>query len=340
MLGKFFRIWQTGEDKPTITDENKIREMYQRKRRSVILSVVFGYGFFYIVRLTLSVAKKPMVDAGVLDVTELGIMGSVMFYVYAVGKFTNGFLSDRVNIKRFMSTGLLVSAFINLIIGLNHYFVFFVILWGINGWFQSMGSPPSVVSITQWYSRKEYGSYYGVWAASHNIGEGLTFVVTSYIVSTFGWQMGFIGPGMICIIVAIILFLTLQDRPQTYGLPHVTEYRQDYSAGKISKKSTGKLQLEVLTSKVVWKIGAAAAFLYTTRYAIHSWGPFYFQEGKGYSIEEAGWLMGLMTMFGLVGAISSGFVSDRLFGSRRNVPTLIYGSLLIVGLVIIFLAPG
>ena len=340
MLGKFFRIWKTGEDKPAITDENKIREMYQRKRRSVILSVVFGYGFFYIVRLTLSVAKKPMVDAGVLTVTELGIMGSVMFYVYAVGKFTNGFLSDRVNIKRFMSTGLLVSAFVNLIIGLNHYFVFFVILWGINGWFQSMGSPPSVVSITQWYSRKEYGSYYGVWAASHNIGEGLTFVATSFIVSTFGWQMGFIGPGMLCIVVAIILFFTLQDRPQTYGLPHVTEYRQDYSAGKISKKSTGKLQLEVLTSKVVWKIGAAAAFLYTTRYAIHSWGPFYFQEGKGYSIEEAGWLMGLMTMFGLAGAISSGFVSDRLFGSKRNVPTLIYGSLLIVGLVIIFLTPG
>lgn len=340
MLSKFFRIWATGEDKPPLTDAAKIQQMYKRKRRSVILSVVFGYGFFYIVRLTLSVAKKPMVDAGILDVAELGIMGSVMFYVYAVGKFTNGFLSDRANIKRFMSTGLLVSAIVNLFIGLNHYFLFFVILWGINGWFQSMGSPPSVVSITQWYSRKEYGSYYGVWAASHNIGEGLTFIGTSFIVSTFGWQMGFIGPGMVCIIVAIVLFITLQDRPQTYGLPHVSDYRQDFSAGKLSKKSTGKLQLEVLTSKVVWKIGTAAALLYTTRYAIHSWGPFYFQEAKGYSIEEAGWIMGLMTMFGLAGAISSGFVSDRLFNSQRNVPTLIYGSLLIVGLLVIFMSPG
>jgi len=123
-------------------------------------------------------------------------------------------------------------------------------------------------------------------------------------------------------------------------LPHVTDFRQDHSAGEVSKKSMGKLQLEVLTSKVVWKIGTAAAFLYATRYAIHSWGPFYFQEAKGYSIEETGWLMGLMTMFGLTGAISSGFVSDRLFDSRRNIPTLIYGSLLIVGLVIIFLSPG
>ncbi|OQX95343.1 hypothetical protein B6I21_05960, partial [candidate division KSB1 bacterium 4572_119] len=147
MLKKIFSFWKTGQDKPLISDQNKINKMYNQKRLSVILSVVFGYGFFYIVRLTLSVAKKPMVDAGILDVTQLGIMGSVMFYVYAVGKFTNGFLSDRANIKRFMSTGLLVSAIVNLILGFNSYFFFFVLMWGINGWFQSMGSPPSVVSI-------------------------------------------------------------------------------------------------------------------------------------------------------------------------------------------------
>ncbi len=340
MLKRFFSIWKTGEDKPLISDDNKIKEMYTRKRRSVIWSVVFGYGIFYIVRLTLSVAKKPMIDAGILDVTEIGIMGAVMFYVYAFGKFTNGFLSDRANIKRFMSTGLLISAIVNLIIGLNTYFFFFVLLWGINGWFQSMGSPPSVVSITQWYSRKEYGSYYGVWAASHNIGEGLTFVLTSFIVSALGWQMGFIAPGMIALVVAFTLFLTLQDRPQTYGLPHITDYKQDYSAGKPSTKPTWELQKEILTSRAVWQIGIAAAFLYTTRYAIHSWGPFYFQEAKGYSIEEAGWLMGLNTMLGLAGAISSGFVSDKIFSSRRNIPTVIYGSLLIIGLIIMFITPS
>jgi len=339
MLKKFFSFWKTGPDKPLIEDQDKIDKMYRTKRRSVIWSVVLGYGIFYIVRLTLSVAKKPMVDAGILDVAQLGIMGSVMFYVYAVGKFTNGFLSDRANIKRFMSTGLFVSAIINLIIGFNTYFIFFVILWGINGWFQSMGSPPSVVSITQWYSRKEYGTYYGVWAASHNIGEGLTFVVTSFIVSAYGWQMGFIGPGLFALLVAIILFLTLQDRPQTYGLPHVTEYRQDFSAGKPSTKPTWELQKEILKSQVVWRIGLAAALLYTARYAIHSWGPFYFQEAKGFSIEEAGWLMGLNTIFGLAGAMTSGFVSDKIFKSKRNIPTLIYGSMLIAGLIIMFVAP-
>ncbi|MEN8193839.1 MAG: MFS transporter, partial [Bacteroidota bacterium] len=169
--------------------------------------------------------------------------------------------------------------------------------------------------------------------------EGLTFVLTSFIVGALGWQMGFIVPGMIAMGVAFILFLTLQDRPQTYGLPHVTDYTNDYTAGKPSTKPTWELQKEILKSRVVWQIGLAAALLYTARYAIHSWGPFYFQEAKGFSMEEAGWLMGLNTMFGLLGAMSSGFVSDKVFKSKRNIPTAIYGSLLIAGLVIMFAAP-
>ena len=339
MLSNIFSFWKTGPDKPLISDPDKIKKMFEHKRWSVILSVVFGYGFFYIVRLTISVAKKPMIDSGILDVNQFGTLGSIMFFVYAVGKFTNGFLADRANIKRFMATGLLVSAIANLFIGAASVFYVFAIMWGINGWFQSMGSAPSVVSITQWFSKKEYGSYYGIWAASHNIGEGLTFIGTATVVSLFGWRMGFIGPALLCIAVAAILFITLQDRPQTYGLPHVTDYKQDYSAGKPSKKSVGKLQLEVLKSRIVWQIGLSAALLYTARYAIHSWGPMYLQEAKGYSLEQSGWLMGLNTMLGLAGAISSGIVSDKIFGSRRNFPTLIYGLLLVAGLVILFLSP-
>ena len=54
---------------------------------------------------------------------ELGIIGSVLFFTYAVGKFCNGFLADRSNICRFMSTGLLVSAIVNICLGFTGSFV-------------------------------------------------------------------------------------------------------------------------------------------------------------------------------------------------------------------------
>ena len=48
---------------------------------------------------SLNVVKKPIVEEGIFSETELGIIGAVLFFTYAIGKFTNGFLADRSNIR-------------------------------------------------------------------------------------------------------------------------------------------------------------------------------------------------------------------------------------------------
>ncbi len=339
MFRRLINYFKTGPSLAPIQDKQKIRILYERKRWSVFITLIIGFGFFYTCRLSLSVAKKPMLDAGILDAKQMGAIGAVLFYVYAVGKFTNGFLADRANIRKFMSIALFCSAIINLLFGMTTYFVLFMILWGINGWFQSIGSAPSVVSICQWFSNKERGTRYGIWAGAHNIGEGLTFIGTSFLISTLGWRWGFWGPGIACIFIAIVMFFLLADRPETYGLPNIADYKQDYSAGKPSRESVGKLQMLVLKSPIVWILGMSSALMYMCRYAIHSWGPFYLQEAKNYTIVESGVIIGANTMVGLVGAVFSGFISDRLFHSRRNVPTLLYGLLLSGSLIMLYLIP-
>ena len=116
------------------------KQRLKRLQWSTFLAATLGYGMYYVCRLSLNVVKKPIVDEGIFSETELGIIGAVLFFTYAVGKFTNGFLADRSNINRFMSTGLLVTALVNLCLGFVHSFILFAILWGISGWFQSMGA--------------------------------------------------------------------------------------------------------------------------------------------------------------------------------------------------------
>ena len=113
-------------DKPMLTDEQEIKQKYNRLRWSVFLSATLGYGMYYVCRLSLNVIKKPIVDAGVLSETELGIIGSALFVTYAVGKFANGFLADRSNIRRFLSVGIFISALINLFLGFTTSFYVFV----------------------------------------------------------------------------------------------------------------------------------------------------------------------------------------------------------------------
>lgn len=164
MISAVINYFKTGPAVTLLLDPGAIRRIYERKRWSIFISLILGYAFFYTCRLGLSVTKKPLLDAGVLTASQMGIIGSVLLYVYAIGKFVNGIFSDHANIRRFMSWALLLSAAVNIAFGYTNLFWGFIVLWGINGWCQSIGSAPSVVSLCQWFSNRERGTRYGIWA--------------------------------------------------------------------------------------------------------------------------------------------------------------------------------
>jgi MFS transporter, OPA family, sugar phosphate sensor protein UhpC len=313
--------------------EKEQQKRYKYLKWQVFLSATIGYGLYYVCRLSLNVVKKPIVDSGLLTESQLGIIGSALFFSYAVGKFTNGFLADHSNIKRFMSTGLLISALANLIMGFTGSFLFFAICWGVNGWVQSMGAPSSVVSLSRWYKDKERGSFYGFWSTSHNIGEALTYILTAVVASYFGWQWGFRTAALIGILGAILIFIFFHDSPESKGLPQV-------NPDIITKKTTTwQEQKLALKNPYIWLLALASAFMYISRYAVNSWGPYYFEAAKGYSLTQANSLIAISAVCGIFGTASSGFISDKFFNGHRNMPAFIYGLMNIGGLSLFLLGP-
>ena len=307
---------------------------------STFLSATLGYGMYYVCRLSLNVVKKPIVEEGVFSETELGIIGSVLFFTYAIGKFTNGFLADRSNINRFMSTGLLVTALVNLCLGFVNSFILFAVLWGISGWFQSMGAASCVVGLSRWFDDKERGSFYGFWSASHNIGEALTFIIVASVVSAWGWRYGFWGAGMVGIVGALVIWQFFHDNPQSKGLPLVNQPKEKKVMTETETADYNKAQKQVLLMPAIWILALSSAFMYISRYAVNSWGVFYLEAQKGYSTLDASFIISINSVCGIVGTVLSGFVSDKLFGGRRNAPALIFGLLNVVALCLFLLVPG
>lgn len=335
-------FFKTREDLPVMNAApEKIRSTYRKYQWQVFLGLVLGYAMFYVVRMSLNVAKKPMLDAGIVTLEELGVIGSAFFITYAVGKFSNGFLSDYANIGRFMSVALGLSSICTIFMGMSTATLLLIILWALNGWFQSVGSAPSCVSIFQWFTPKQRGSVYSIWGGSRNIGEGISWILTASIVSFFGWQAGFIGAGIASLLAAILMYLTLKDRPQTYGLPEpaVAFGENPEIARKVDPKEIRRAQLFILKQPVVWLIAAACACMYTSRYAMSSWAVLYLQEQKGYSLIDAGFAMSAYPIAGFIGAILAGVISDKLFNANRHIPTLLYGIANIVGMCMMFWGP-
>jgi OPA family sugar phosphate sensor protein UhpC-like MFS transporter len=339
-----FRFFATGQDLPRLSSSEQIERLYRRSRITVMTTLTVGYGISYTCRLGLSVVKKPLIDGGIFTADDLGLIGSAIFYGYAFGKLVNGFLADHANIRKFLTVGVLVSALINVAMGSSTLLWFWVVLWGLNGWFQGFGAPAGMVSLSQWFSNRERGRYYGIWSTAHSLGEGLTFIGSAALVTWFGWRGGFVGPGLLCVVLAALLYLFLKDRPQTMGLPAVAEWKNDHvavpadSPGK--PQSTWQTQLSVLTLPSIWILALASATMYMTRYGMNSWGMLYLQEAKGYSDLEAGGLLALNPLAGIAGCAAYGFLSDKVFAARRPPMNLICAVLEILALMTMFFSPA
>jgi OPA family sugar phosphate sensor protein UhpC-like MFS transporter len=293
--------------------------------------------------MSLSVVKQPLIDEGFLTAGQLGLIGSALFFVYSIGKFINGFIADYCNIRRFMATGLFVSAAVNLLMGvfglMNGWvgmtttviFISFAFLWGINGWAQSMGSPPGVISLSRWFPQSRRGSYYSVFSASPYIGEFISYNVIAAVVAWLGWQYGFLVASLAGLIgTALILFL-VSDNPESKGLPSI----QTLTGEKLTKEDqmrTKDLQKMILKHPGIWVIAISSAFIYITKYAIAGWGVLFLQKSRGFSLEDASQVIAFSAVFGILGTVMAGWLSDRVFKSDRVKPAIISGILSFISL--------
>jgi len=50
-----------------------------KERWACFLSITFGYGFYYVTRLSFNLAKNAMVEEGVFTTSEIGYIGSALF---------------------------------------------------------------------------------------------------------------------------------------------------------------------------------------------------------------------------------------------------------------------
>lgn len=330
--------------------EQEIEPTYRKVRRSTFVGVTAGYSLYYVCRMSLSVVKQPLIDGDVLTAGELGLIGSGLLLIYAFGKFINGFIADYCNIRRFMGMGLFLSSVINLIIAIlgisteyishSALFVSSLLLWGANGWFQSMGPAPGVISLSRWFPQSRRGTFYSIFCTSPYIGEFISFVMIAAIVAAWGWEWGFLLAALIGFAGSLIIFLTVKDTPESCGLPSVQKLSGEEMKPEDSMR-TLSLQKRVLRHPGIWIIAASSAFIYITKYAITGWGVLFLQKAKLFSLENASSIIAVAALVGgLVGTVSAGWISDRLFKGDRMRPALLSGLLGIVMLSLFLFTGG
>ena len=347
-LYSFYRVSKpSGIEVP----KDEVKETYKRLRNRTFWGVTAAYSLFYLCRLSMGVVKKPLIDDGLFSASELGVIASAFYFVYAIGKFLNGFIADYCNVRRFMATGLIVSSAINLLMGVmglaNGYvgmpgwlmFAVFVLLWGFNGWVLSMGSPSGIVSLSRWFPQSRRGTFYSIFCSTPYIGEALSMAVTGSVVAAWGWEYGFIVSAIGGFLGVGVILASVSDTPQSKGLPSIQEISGE-EVRPVDKMPTKEIQKMVLRSPAIWVIAISCALINLTKYGLMEWGVLYLQGGRGYSLETASWIIGFSAVFAILGTVGAGWLSDVVFKGNRVRPALLSGLVALAALALFLFADG
>jgi OPA family glycerol-3-phosphate transporter-like MFS transporter len=212
--------------------EEQVDSSYSRLRWQVYIGIFVGYAGYYLVRKNFSLAMPHLVAEG-YSKTELGFALSGVAIAYGLSKFIMGSVSDRSNARNFMTTGLVMSSLIMIFMGMvpaatASVTVMFTLLLA-NGWFQGMGWPPSGRTMVHWFSASERGTRMAFWNVAHNVGGGLVGPIAILAMAIFSdWHAILYLHGFIALGIALFIWLTVRDTPQSQGLPPIEIYQNDY----------------------------------------------------------------------------------------------------------------
>jgi OPA family glycerol-3-phosphate transporter-like MFS transporter len=188
------------------------------KQKQIFILSYLAHGLSYLTRLNLSVAIPSLeIDLGLSSFT-IGLIAGTFSLSYAIGQFVNGQIADFVGPKKLVIAGLIFSALLSFLFGNTEFLLLMVIFWCLNGYAQSTGWPSVVKIIRNWFGTENLGSIGGLFGSCFLTGSMISWFVLSWILDNFHWRTLFSFPSLFLVVLAILFFFLVKDRPDETSL--------------------------------------------------------------------------------------------------------------------------
>ena len=310
---------------------------FHRQRLLLTGFLFVGYAGYYLGRVTLPVALPAISEVFGYSSTGTGLILSVYFAVYAASKLLNGFLGDRVGGKAMFFIGVFGSALMNAVFGFGEELLFFVAIWGVNAYFQTMGWLAIMPILARWYPSRESGRVTGFMSISYQLGDFLARTSAAVVIVALGWSGLFWAHAALLALLGAVLYGFVKPEPPAVTAAGSGE-REDAAPAAHAPISPGsgdaaRSRRRMLSSRAFWVMCTSYLLLSIIRYSFWGWSVDYLVQG-GAGIGAAAAASALFPLFGSAGSITAGWVSDRL-GARRG-PVLAVLCCALTGAIFVF----
>lgn len=197
-----------------------IEKDYEFKGGMVLVFLCwFAYFTSYIGRLNYSSAMVLMIQESILTKSQSGFISMVYFLAYGIGQMCNGFLGDKVYPSKMIFLGLFFASLANFFMGLCHNFSLMTIIWGINGYAQSMIWPPIIRIFAEMLEEKQKIRFCINIVSSQVVGTLGSYLIAAGVIWLLGWKAVFEVAGF-CLLVMSIVWLWGFHKGERYSENH------------------------------------------------------------------------------------------------------------------------
>ncbi|UKJ08166.1 MFS transporter [Solitalea lacus] len=298
--------------------------------RTTLLSLFIGYCGYYLCRSNLSIAAPLIIreysDEGITK-EVIGQISSVGLIFYVIGKVINGLLGDYLGGRKIFIWGMLGAVLATAFFSLGSGIAVFITAWSFNRFIQSMGWGGLVKTTSNWISYKSYGKAMAFLSLSYLVGDIAAKLILGELVNyNLSWQQLFYVSGAMLLIIAIIISLTLKDKPEEIGLtaPESNPASLFAEADNSDEQLTfNQLIRCYFKSKSFWLVLTISFGLTGIREAFNFWLPTYLFESAALSEGQASKLSSLYPLCGVGSILLAGYLSDTVFKGKRGLMIVI-----------------
>ncbi|HKW61065.1 MAG TPA: MFS transporter [Candidatus Acidoferrum sp.] len=248
---------------------------------------------------------EPMRKEFHLSDMQIGLLGSVFIWLYAIMGVPLGRIADSGSRKKLLGWGLVVWASLTASAAIaTNYSILLISRVGVG-----LGEATCAPAATSWlgdlFPAEKRSRVLALFMLGVPFGGALAFFFSGPLAQTYGWRVAMVTAALPAIVLVPAL-LTL-DEPQR-------------GASETGLRTAARTSVwKLLRLPTLWWIIASGVFLNFNMYAIGTFLPAFLSRVHGLSLASSGIATGFVFLIGgLGGGLSAGYLGDFIVQRRRD----------------------
>lgn len=255
---------------------------------------------------------------------QIGFVGSIFFFAYAVAQISAGFLADKFGPRRVISIAIVVFTTITFLTGLARNFVELVFLRLFLGLGEGHQFVPSCKTIANWVPKSEKGRAMAFFSSTWQIAPAIVPIVVTSLAAWLGsWRPVFYLLAIPGIVAGLLLYYVISDEPEEMlSRKRLSQDEYDYiKATLVSEEgSNTKVSMREVVKDVSLWLWALQQFCQLAIYwGSTTWISSFLYEQYGMGLKRIGLIISIPYMVGLISTNVGGALMDKVFHRTKPV---------------------